>query len=374
MRALQMVVCVILLSCSSPSPPATVTPRIDERVRVLADDLVAVALVDASKVTFPLSRANDVKSLSAGDIIVSNYQEGFLRRVVSVAETASGWVIETAVAVLTDAIIDADIDETFTIPIANEDFSGSELLSVPQGRVTAKVGVINVQQTLRLTAKIRNRQYENVEVNTVGSVDARTVIEGLLTAQASHSIRKPLWERRIATKVVWIKIIPIRITVDAALEAIGSVEAKGYVKWVAGASMHAEKKIGVRYADETMTPFHEPLDYTHEFSGPEVDIGAQVTLIAGVSVPITTRIWWGPGVLVRTNAPLKLVGNFSGTPPAASWCTSFDPSLEAGVLFYSRDNSISATLWEASYPFEAGLGVDGCSLWDLGKWDKAFWR
>jgi hypothetical protein len=87
------------------------TPIISEKARPLSNDNARTATVFPDRLEFPLTSQSWLEGITAGDVLVSGYDFGFLRLVTSMQNTATAIVVYTEPAELTD-IVEQGASET----------------------------------------------------------------------------------------------------------------------------------------------------------------------------------------------------------------------------------------------------------------------
>ena len=390
-RILLLLFCVVSSGACSvpPEPPLEdppIEPKINDNVRILSDELVASSVVHDDRITFPPDRTTELHGVAPGDIIVSGYGLGFLRRVVSVSQSATGTIWETAATTLLDAIFDGDIRENIPIPV-NEDFSGAELYKTSSGRIWIERGPVALNSVLRIDIRIRSGRLEKFEAIVEGDLASELQAAASFNGLTGFSVEVPLLSIPIRKIQTTVGPMPVILALKIKIRAGVAVELNGNLNVSLGAGVVSHNRAGVLRNDEG--GWQSVAEHTKEvsFYGPNVSLDGRIRLGVSILTPIALELY--TGVLSIANAAVELVpaakvqfdGEVQTDPPptASSWCTTFVPSLEARAnlkLVLPGDNinwRYSKTLWETAYPFNNDETAE-CVIWDEAAWDEGVWQ
>ncbi|HMY22184.1 MAG TPA: hypothetical protein PKA58_37920, partial [Polyangium sp.] len=339
---------VLPLGCSaSGTRDNDFTPIISDKARPLADDDARNATIFPDRLEFPLASQAWLDGVSPGDVLVSGYDYGFLRRVASLENTAKAIVVYTEDAELTD-IVEQGAAETVvdyaslepasaagfpelspqTIPGNPAEFSYNLEGNVyPLGDgVSARItkGTISFNPTLDIGLSIKSS----------GVVDAHALAKGVFASELEVEI-EGAWPVNITKEVeiarlppvkvpLFIGLVPITCTASLAVKAGFTFDAKGQMKVTLAQSFNFDGEMGVRYTPDggwekvwSFQPNWVPQPPTF---GASVQVNAKGYLGGALNL----GFYAGPKILgnrgwVEVVAKPYLRAEYDSTQPAPGW-------------------------------------------------------
>ena len=288
---------VILAACSS-GPETVISPR----ARPLTDDVAKRAVIYPDRLAFPVEGNADLMALTDGDIVVSGWQDGFLRRVTAVSDDGQQHVvITTTAATLTDVVVEGEthtsIDMTTEAahwPGARRalgifdgfevNLDGKTLYTDPAIGLAVRVtkGSLVFSPTLDLGIAIKGGQLTFRAVET-GVITTDLHVEAICSQALDKDVEVTLFESPpFSIPLPAIGPIPITVTGKLQVKAGVHISAKEQVSAAAGATASATLTIGVTYADDEFQPVHDfTTTWTHD--GPRVGADASLHFLGYLS-------------------------------------------------------------------------------------------
>lgn len=332
------------------------TPIISSNAHPLANDLAKTATVFADKLKFPLSSQNDLAEVQAGQILVSGYEHGFIRRVVGIESAADSILITTTDAELTDVVeqgqtsttVDVSLLETasssFTphlVPQApfgttaadfSVDLSGQVIYAEDGFRVQITKGSLTFSPSLDIGISIRNARIDEFHAIAKGAfiTDIQMEVEAASALQTTKEVK--LWESP-TVRIPLPPIGPIPIVCEGSLVVRAGIQfdANGNINVTLGQSFQANGEFGTRYTPEE--GWKKVQSFEHQWTpeppslGADIEVQAKGYLKGSLLLGLYGGIKWLNTKSVGTGSSLDL----SVTPYARMVYASSEPSPGWGV-------------------------------------------
>ncbi len=249
------------------------TPIISDKARPLSDEDVRTATVFPDRIEFPLASQSWLGGITAGDVIVSDHDFGFLRLVTSLENTATAIVVYTEPAELTDIVeqgaSETQVDYASLEPASAYGFpklSPQALAGDPYIFTTDLTGQtielgdgVNAHITKGLISFMPSLKI-GVSVKNWSVVEAHALADGEFTSDIEVEIQGAVATNTTKEKVIWqskdfrvpmqpIGIVPIACAASLAIKAGFTLDASGQVKVTLAQVFDFNGEIGVRYDD-----------------------------------------------------------------------------------------------------------------------------
>ena len=326
---------------------------ISDNTNILPDDQVAQAEIIENAVIFPKEGNEELLAIEEGDVIVSGYENGFLRKVTSISETGESITFQTIEASLVDAFDSMDV--VMEIPLESAKglvdvvFDGMVLFDgTVEGsslRVEITHGEFHFNPVLKAEIVISGNSLERFyfEIDS----DLSAILDATATSTAEFTVYGLEVSIPIATSpYVVILIGGFPVVIRASLDLVSGFEASfnASLEVSGGASVESPIKAGVLYEngswyliEETnfqFTPFGPEFsgnvtsefesycDFSlnvnfYELAGPFVKIGPKTT-IRKYLIP-----WCQWEVLAGVDGSIGIESTFLGPIPNIEF-TLFD--------------------------------------------------
>lgn len=299
--------------------------KIKDGVFLIEDAVAATALVETEQISFPRDQSSQLAERRVGDIIVSGYETGFLRRIKSINTGQQRLIFTTEQVVLTDAI-----ENSSTGLMVNPGATESA------GEVASKQSYL-VNEGPSISANIINRRiYQDIALG--GSLELtkaalsfnpsldlglmieganlksfRAVAEGDLHVEVAAKItgkiaveqEQTIWEGKSKTYRLQAGWFPIVVTVKPKLLAklsgstdVGSIEF--------GASGKLSVKMGMQFIDGHWQPVAEKQSGV-QLMAPVTESGKSSEISLSVYPQLEVKLYGleGPYINVQPYVSLK---------------------------------------------------------------------
>jgi cysteine-rich repeat protein len=337
--------CVVTSGCGEPGPPApteTEDYEISPDVTVLSDDVGAALLSvdDDGRYTFAPGAEPALRHLPAGQVIVSGYQGGFLRRVSSVAVSDEGIVVETTDASLTDAVARGEFHQTsrpseegvhrYALGETRVDFSGLSLYDGQVGNADVSVrvatGSIEFQPDVDIDLEIERREVRRFRAVASGTIELEIGLEATASSGATvtHEVELARYEKLF---VQWIGFVPVVEVVSVSFHAGVKLDGEESLSLSTGVRATAAVSAGAEYLDGRWSPVADA-DSDLGFDPPvlELDLGLGIEAYVRAEVGVDFYAVAGPRINVKPYLALEL-------DPLAEPCLALDGGLTADASF-----------------------------------------
>lgn len=264
------------MSCAAAAAPKDeeLEPIISKNARPLSDDRARTATIFPDKLLFPPSAQDWLGEVQTGEILVSGHEDGFLRRVTSIENSADSVVVHTEAAALTDVVeqgstsvsIDfANLEPTsfHQTPGLSPQAASGEPFSFEQnlaGRtieagdgisVHITKGFLSFHPSIDVGITIRGWGVDEARAIAKGtfSSDFQVEIEGALELHKTKEVT--LWESP-SLKVPLPPIGPVPIVCEGRLviKAGFQLDAAGKISVTLGQGFSFDSSFGVRYTSD----------------------------------------------------------------------------------------------------------------------------
>ena len=250
-----------------------------DEVTEIPDDQAAEAQLVGDSVIFPADGNDDLLDILPGDIIVSGYDHGFLRRVTGTSTTAADIVFTTEQATIAELYEWAELTKTVPLqgdaaePWINIDFSGTVIYEqtdpVPL-RVSIPDGNFIIEPSLDMDLEIGGFPPEIERFYFALSGTAQFNVDLLVEAGGAvdwaDSLSVPLGNLTPftipGTPIVVVPHLNLLLDANAGFEAEVDAEA--------GVSANAEIVSGVQYEFGEWSKIEEQ-DFAHYIHGPWIE-------------------------------------------------------------------------------------------------------
>jgi hypothetical protein len=249
------------------------TPIVSEKARPLSDEDARTASVFPDRLEFPLESQSWLSGITAGDVLVSDHDFGFLRLVTSLENTPKAIVVYTEPAELTDIVeqgaTEIVVDYATLEPAAAGGFPGAspqamtgdpfifthnfdgQVVSLGDG-VNARFtkGSISFKPSLDIGLSIKERSIVEAHALANGAFmsDLEVEVEGAWPVNITKEVeiwRSPTFKVRLPP----IGFVPVACTAWLAVKAGFTFDAKGQMKVTLGQSFDFDGQMGVRYTN-----------------------------------------------------------------------------------------------------------------------------
>lgn len=247
------------------------TPIISDKAHPLADEDARTATVFPDRLEFPLTSQSWLEGISAGDVLVSAHDSGFLRLVTSMQTTATAIVVYTELAELTD-IVEQGESETVvdyaSLELASADgfpelspqakagdpyifttdLSG-EVIKLGDG-VNARItkGLISFKPALDIGVSIQHGSVVEAHALANGAFtsDFEVEIQGVLATNTTKEVI--IWQSKdFSVPMPPIGIVPVTCAASVAIKAGFTLDATGQMKVTLAQTFDLDGQMGVRY-------------------------------------------------------------------------------------------------------------------------------
>jgi hypothetical protein len=250
--------------CSSKSSSGVQT-RVSPNAKPLADETAKHATIKPTSLIFKKQGNESLANVQAGQVLVSGYEDGFIRRVTGVTDDGANLTIATEDAKLTDVVEEGETSATIdlsTLLPASQTPPGIHVQGVHQatfdvdlsGKSIASHGV-----TVRITqGSLHFVPQFDVGITVKDGVSAHAIASGTISADlhveasASKMVASRFTKRLWISKAFRVSLppiggVPISATARLAIDASFDVNASGQVTVSFGAAATASASFGVRY-------------------------------------------------------------------------------------------------------------------------------
>src|SRR5664279_3914376 len=293
-------------ACSS-SPDTVISPR----AKPLPDAVAKQAVVYSDHLAFPSDGNEDLMALSSGDIVVSGWQDGFLRKVTAVSSDGEHVVIATTAAALTDVVEagETQVSVDMTTEAArwpgarvapgifdgfDINLDGKQIYSDPAIGLSVRItkGSLKFAPTLDLGIAIKDSTLAFHAIET-GPITADLHIEAQCSKSLDKDVEVTLFESPPFV-IVLPPIGPIPITVSGKVEVKAGIHiaANAEVTASAGATASATLKVGVTYSDGSFQAVHD-FGTTWTPEGPSLGAEAALHFLGYVSGGLELGVFGG---------------------------------------------------------------------------------
>lgn len=250
------------------------TPIVSDKAHPLADDDARYATVFSDRLEFPLTSQAWLDGVTAGDVLVSGYDFGFLRLVTSLENTPTAIVVHTEQAELTDIVEQGQseivVDYSMLEPAVASGFPELSPQGIPgnpyefsynlEGKlypladgVNARVtkGAISFKPKLDIGISIQDRSVVEAHALATGAFtsDLEVEIEGTLPINLTKEIE--IWRTpALDVHLPPIGFVPIACTAWLVVKAGFTFNAQGQMKVTLAQSFDLDGQMGVRYSKD----------------------------------------------------------------------------------------------------------------------------
>ena len=308
------------------------------------------AEVHSDRLVFPRASRAWFTDVDVGDVLISDIDHGFLRRIIAIEEVDDTLVVNTEEALLTDALASAELHQNFDQarfidPVTRElvvDFGidinvgRRTLLSQDGLNVVLDGGIIRFQPSVALDLRLARGQLDFFQILAEGQIEA----DLLLTATASRAFNRT---RSFTTNVfrtppkVFVQFVggvPVVEVISAVVDANVSVQANASGTISAGTSVQAGVATGLRFAEGRLAPIGDA-NLALDPIGPELNINGNVRVRAALEPKIEVLFFGTAGVSMGLGAFAELSANtaLSGSAGGSNIVTScqITPGLSGRV-------------------------------------------
>lgn len=291
-------------------------PKLSDKAHVASNDEAKLASIHDDRLEFP-STSDFASSLNEGDIVVSGYEGGFLRKVKAVKPSGDKIVIPTEDASLED-IVESGTLGSVTVPAAEEqslrpdyrpqgiqdmsfsqDLSNKEIFKKDGLKATITSGQVNVQASLDL-----GMTYDH------GLQAAHAIAFGQITVDLEVEVEASVTDAEDTTVELWHSDdIPIPIAEFVACRGQFVIQSRLQLNASGRATMRVKETIqldaqyGLRYTKEG--GFEKVEGFSAQHSPAEPTFGAMVDVDGKVALQGGMKVSFYPGH--------KIIGKFTGT-------------------------------------------------------------
>lgn len=266
-----------MLRCAPPADQVVLA----DNVTILDDATARLAQVEEDRLLFPLADDEALLARTGGDILVSGYGMGWLRRVVSLETSGDAIIVRTEPAALTDVVAEGRADLAFDFPPAVA--SGDGIWGKQQSMLIsckldpAKAIFPESGPTIRFTPEFRHelrlhvrfdiqrlKKLREAEVSLSGRLDVGLIAE----LEVARTLMVDLPSARCELPPVILQgavpipvppfALPVTVAFKLTLESGGKVEARsaGYLE--AGYRASARLSVGAKYSQGEWRTWSDP--------------------------------------------------------------------------------------------------------------------
>lgn len=325
-----MVLLAASLSMTIGCGVGTVSDAVPQPNLVILDEAVTARLIVQSNGLFvATAEAGPLSQVDAGDVILSNGPEPFLRKVVSINRSGGQLAVLTEPAALTDAILHGHVQSqrdllsesgpqrpgqtAAIIPVDKLalDFGGTKLIDVSGIKVNLNHGTVTFRPTLDVDVQIDDGSLTHFHALLSGDLEASVGLTITADRSFSRNFSTTIWQSPPYTVTQLIGVIPVVEVVTVSLVLSGDVHAgaNGTID-LGAASAKASLDAGATYDNGEWSALASP---SIDFDARGPSLAANVS--AGASLRLTTRIdvkfydVAGPHLIVGAYAKTDLSGS-----------------------------------------------------------------
>jgi hypothetical protein len=368
-------------------------PVVADNVFVLPDDLAKAATVEPGRLSFPLPQADDLRARHAGDVLVSGYADGFLRRVKSIAIRPDAIVFEAPQAELTDAIVNGALDTTL-VPaqgalraqaLRPQDFRVEDRADLPtidvnvdgnvlfedkgKGlRIALSKASLALHPSIAFGFGIQDGKVTAMHAVANGDFDAHVTVEASVEEALTRTGTTTIWTTPTPLRFVQlVGFVPVVEVVTISVDATYTLEASGKIKASAGASFSRRGSFGVDYAQNKFSVSGEAGDPKITADGPSLEGSATLSAHVELTPRIEVKLYGVAGPTLTAGPSATLSQNVVGSADLASCSLQLPYSLEAAVrakvgvdaaVFGHTLATFETTIYERTFPITSGDWVD----------------
>lgn len=297
---------------------------------VILDQSVAARLIVQSNGLFVATgEAGPLAYVNAGDVILSNGPEPFLRKVISSNRSGGQLAVLTQPAALTDAILQGHVQShrdplsepvpqrpgqtALIIPVDKLalDFAGTKVIDTTGIKVNLNRGTVSFRPSLDVDLQIEDGTLTRFHAILSGDLEASMGVTITADRSFNRSFSTTIWQSPPYTVTQLVGVVPVVEVVTVSLVLSGDVHAgaSGTID-LGAASAKASLDAGAKYDNGEWSAIATPsIDF--DARGPSLAASAS----AGASLRLTTRIdvkfydVVGPHLIVGAYARTNLSGS-----------------------------------------------------------------
>jgi N-acetylneuraminic acid mutarotase len=360
LTVLSLSLAILFSSCKKEQPVAPPPPEPDVKVSPNArpiDSTVSQQLLSISSdgYTFTFSSgATSILSLRPNDIVIMQRDQGYLRKVISVEQTANNIVVQTGDAVLTDAIEKATFVDSGALTPANAksvtnllegvllktstlnpnafvfqidsvviyDQDGN--LNTTNDQIRAN-GALQVNLSRRFEVSIENWQLRRL----LFTYSAEEDVDLEITTGISFSVSRDVEIASItfATITIWIvpppPLPPIPVYITPRLSVFVGIDGNAAASFSAGVTQQANFTASIRYENSA---WHNSQSLTNNFSFSPPTLSSTIEAKGFAGTSLELLLYGSLAPRATADAYLRLAANPTATP----WWNLYG-GLEAGL-------------------------------------------
>ena len=219
-----------------------------------------VQMNDAT-LTFPLPGHQDLLAKQPGDILVSADGNGFLRKVVSVAQVGDTIVLQTETVGLDEVVLDGEFANSAVgvsgksdwlgpgLDDVNVSFDNASIYGLANAEVKVLSGNLTFHPNLDVGLKISGGALQQFSLVAAGEVDAALQVQVTAHGTVGGSVERQLWSSPPRPFVQWIGWFPVVEVVTISTGVGVSANIQSDTTLTLGATAQANVTAGIRFQD-----------------------------------------------------------------------------------------------------------------------------
>lgn len=317
--------CLIATFGAISAPGCESGPELTPEAQPLGDSVMKLATIYADRIVFPASAKKKLADVAVGDVLVSGYGVGLLRRVDSIKSSGGKIILRTSAASLTDVVVNGSsevkiepganaqglrpmsepgdfVGETFST-----DLGGQVIYSADGVTLRIKSGSLVFKAGIDVGLDIRDQKIRSARAIASGDmkIDIATEVEGHFSGSVHKE--KALWQSpEFSVPLPPIGPVPVKATGRLVVTGIFDAEADGRVTVQVTQAFVASGEMGLRYAEDT--GFERVTSFTPDWTVDPPAITAEGTLSARTALraELQLGLYGGVGKLTIGGAGIDI--------------------------------------------------------------------
>jgi hypothetical protein len=307
----------LLLALGVMSAPGCETgPQFTPEAQPLGDDVMKLATIYKDRIVFPTSAKAQLSEVAIGDVLVSGYDDGLIRRVDAIDAEKDTIVLRTSEASLTDAVVNGSTEVTIE-PNAGEasleptpqpqaflgqtfstNLSGLVIHSDEGVTLRIKEGSLMLNAGIDVGIDIRDRRVQSVRAITSADmkIDITTEVEGRFLTKIHEE--KILWKSpEFNVPLPPIGPVPVKASGRLVITGIFDGEADGQISVQVRQTFEASGEMGLRYTDGSGFERVRSFSPNWTLENPLINAEARLSTRAALRAELQLGLYGGIGPL-----------------------------------------------------------------------------
>lgn len=317
--------CLMATFGAMSAPGCESGPELTPEAQPLGDSVMKLATVYADRIVFPASAKKKLAEVAVGDVLVSGYGVGLLRRVDSIKSSGGKIVLRTSAASLTDVVVNGSSEVKiepgasaqsvgpmseagdFVGQTFSTDLGGQVLYSADGVTLRIKSGSLVFKAGLDVGLDIRDQKIRSARAIASGDmkIDIATEVEGRLLGSLHRE--KALWRSpEFSVPLPSIGPVPVKATGRLVVTGIFDAEADGQVSVQVTQAFVASGEMGLRYAEDS--GFERVTTFSPDWSvdPPVITAEAKLSARAALRAELQLGLYGGVGKLTVGGAGIDI--------------------------------------------------------------------